>query len=479
MQQQNVNIHNVPLYKPDILPTKVEDRTWKFGQYFSVWMGSVHNIPAYVTIGGFFALGLSIKEVFSIIFISSIILAGMLILNGQAGYKYGIPFSILLRKSFGNKGAIFPGVLRGVIAAIMWFGLQTYAGSIALTILIGKLWPTYLTLGGSWNFFGLSLPGLLSLLLFWSINVLFIFGGMKKIGSLSKVLSPLIFIVFGGMAIWAINLAGGVSSILDYTPKGVEGNRGFILLICISAILSTWVAPIVSASDLTRFSKSNKDQLIGQITGLLCSYLLFGLASISIIVGSEIAFGTPIWNVLDVVEKFDMLFAVLLTLLTLCLSTLSINIVANIIPSGNQLSSLFPKILSFRTSAIIATVCGMAIMPWKLMENPTSIFTFLSIIGGLLSPVIGIMLTNYYLVSRRNLLVDRLYFPSKEDRAYHFPAIIATIFAGTMSLAGSFIPVLQPLYEVAWFTGIILASSSYLFLNYLWERIGFKISGTC
>ena len=92
-----------------------------------------------------------------------------MVLNGHAGSKYGIPFSILLRASYGKKGALFPGVLRGVIAAIMWFGLQTYAGSLAISILIGEFWPEYLSLGGGFNFFGLNLSGLLSFLLFWII----------------------------------------------------------------------------------------------------------------------------------------------------------------------------------------------------------------------------------------------------------------------------------------------------------------------
>ncbi|MEY2194337.1 NCS1 family nucleobase:cation symporter [Neobacillus sp. BF23-41] len=454
----------------DLLPTKLEARTWKFSHYFSIWIGSVHNVPSYVTIGGFFALGLSIWQVFFIIMISSIILAGMMALNGHAGGKYGIPFSILLRTSFGRKGAIIPGVLRGIIAAIMWFGLQTYAGSLAVTILIAEFWEPYPTLGADWSFLGLSLANLISLLLFWMINVFFIFAGVDALGKLTKLLSPLVFVVFGGMSIWAINLAGGIIPILNFSEKGVEGNSILIILSCISVILATWVAQILSVSDVTRYSRTNKGQSCGQIVGLLITYLLFAVASITIIVGSEIAFGVPIWNVLEVINRFDSKFAIILSLLTICLTTLSVNIVGNIIPAGYQLASFSPKRLNFKSGAFIGTIIGLLIMPWKLMESPTSIFTFLNMIGGMLSPVIGVMLADYFIIKKREINLQELYFPNSKGRfsnGVNWPALLTTLFAGCISMIGRFIDILEPIYNISWFTGIIVSVVLYLLFIYL------------
>ncbi|WP_251032713.1 cytosine permease [Bacillus sp. ISL-7] len=432
--------------------------------------GSVHNVPSYVTIGGFFALGLSIWQVFFIIMTSSIILAGMMALNGHAGGKYGIPFSILLRTSFGRKGAIIPGVLRGIIAAIMWFGLQTYAGSLAVTILIAEFWEPYPTLGADWSFLGLNLANLISLLLFWVINVFFIFAGVDALGKLTKLLSPMVFVVFGGMSIWAINLAGGIIPILNFSEKGVEGNSILIILSCISAILAAWVAQILSVSDVTRYSRTNKGQSCGQIVGILITYLLFAVASITIIVGSEIAFGVPIWNVLEVINRFDSKFAIILSLLTICLTTLSVNIVGNIIPAGYQLASLAPKKLNFKSGAFIGTIIGLLIMPWKLMESPTSIFTFLNMIGGMLSPVIGVMLADYFIIKKREINLQELYFPNSKGRfsnGVNWPALLTTLFAGCTSLIGRFIDILEPIYNISWFTGIIVSVVLYLLFIYL------------
>lgn len=463
----------------DLFPTKKDTRTWSFGHFFSIWMGSVHNIPSYITIGGFFAIGLSVWQVFSIIMISSILLAAMMVLNGHAGGKYGIPFSILLRASYGIKGALIPGVLRGLITAIMWFGLQTYAGSIAILILIGKFWPSFLTIGGNWSFLGLGLPNLIAFIIFWLIHILFIFTGISALGKLTKLISPLVFVVFGGMSIWAIHLAGGITPILSYSSRGVEGNSFFIFIACMSAILATWVAQILSVSDVTRFSRSNKEQALGQILGLIFTYLLFAVASITIIIGSEIAFGVPIWNVLEAVDRFDNKFSIALSLLTICLSTLSVNIIGNIIPAGNQLATLFPGKINFKLGALIATTIGILIMPWKLMENSTSIFSFLNIVGGLLSPVIGVMLTHYFFISKRKIHIEELYslkIAEPLSGGVNIPALLATVMAGGMSLSGKYIAFLEPLYRISWFTGILFSVLLYTLFFYMNKRFTNKQS---
>src|SRR3954465_13499780 len=98
----------------DLMPIKLEDRKWGMGNYFTLWMGSVHNVPAYITIGGFFALGLSVGQVFWTIVLAAIILGAILSIGGHAGTKYGIPTTMLLKTSFGTRGSIVPGVIRGV-----------------------------------------------------------------------------------------------------------------------------------------------------------------------------------------------------------------------------------------------------------------------------------------------------------------------------------------------------------------------------
>lgn len=130
-------------YSEDLLPKTQSQRTWKTFNYFTLWMGSVHNVPNYVMVGGFlFSACLPLVLCWQLSS-SAFFIAAVMVLNGAAGSKYGVPFAMILRASYGVRGALFPGLLRGGIAAIMWFGLQCYAGSLACLILIGKIWPGF------------------------------------------------------------------------------------------------------------------------------------------------------------------------------------------------------------------------------------------------------------------------------------------------------------------------------------------------
>ena len=445
-------------YSDDLLPKTAEQRNWKTFNYFTLWMGSVHNVPNYVMVGGFFILGLSTFSIMLAIIISALFIALVMVMNGAAGSKYGVPFAMILRGSYGVRGALFPGLLRGGIAAIMWFGLQCYAGSLAFLILIGKIWPGFLTLGGDFTLLGLSLPGLITFLIFWLINVGIGFGGGKVLNKFTAILNPCIYIVFGGMAIWAISLVG-IGPILDYIPGGVQkaGNSGFLFLVVINAVVAVWAAPAVSASDFTQNAHSFREQALGQTLGLIVAYVLFAIASVCIIAGASIHYGMDTWNVLDIVQRWDSLFASFFAVLVILMTTISTNATGNIIPAG------------YKNGVFIASIISLLICPWKLMENQSSIYLFLDIIGGMLGPVIGVMLAHYFVVMRGKINLDELYTASGDyqyyENGFNLTAFSVTLVAVILSLGGKFIPLLEPLSRVSWFVGVIVAFIAYALLK--------------
>ncbi len=127
-------------YSEDLLPKTETQRNWKAFNYFTLWMGSVHNVPNYVMVGGFI-LGLSTFNIMLAIIISALFIAAAMVMNGAAGSKYGVPFAMILRGSYGVRGALFPDyyegnrgnyvvrltVLRG-IAGISYFNWEDLAG---------------------------------------------------------------------------------------------------------------------------------------------------------------------------------------------------------------------------------------------------------------------------------------------------------------------------------------------------------------
>jgi len=461
-------------YNEDLLPKTEMKRSMSWKNYFTLWMGSVHNIPNYAAVGGFLFLGLTPLNIMFALILSSIVVATLMILNGKAGAKYGIPFSMHLRSTYGILGSKLPGFLRGIVAAIAWFGLQNYTASLALLILIGKFWPEFLTLGGEFNFFGISLPGLIAFTLFWVINVLIGLGGGKVLNKFTAILNPLIYIVFIGMTVWAINGAGGFGNILSYRPN-VENSAThspiLVYLMIINSVVAVWAAPSSSVADFTQNAKSMKDQVFGQGLGLLVAYIIFAISSVSILIGGSIYYGVEEWNVLNIVNQWGNLPAVILCIIVLLMTTISTNATGNIVPAAYQLSALFPKKINYKKGVIIAGVISYVIMPWKLMENSDSIFVFLNMIGAVIGPVVGVMLAQYYFVLKQTIDLDKLYMDkhdSHEKSIYdgvNKEAYIATIVALIISISGEFIVSLKIISSLSFLIGCGLSFGIYLMLK--------------
>lgn len=458
----------------DILPKPAEDRHMTARNYFTLWMGSVHNIPNYAAVVGFLMLGLSPINVMVAITLAGLAVAVFMIFNGRAGAKFGIPFAMHLRSTYGSKGAKLPGFLRGVVAAIAWFGVQTYTGAAALTILISKLWPAYLEIGGGGEVLGITIPELISFVIFWIANMAIGFGGGGILNKFTAVLSPIIYLVFGGMTIWAINVGGGIGNILQYNMAGdVSINPILAYLMIIASVLSVWAAPGVSVSDFTQNARSQKDQAQGQVASLLVGYLIFAFMAVVIIIGGTIHFGAPTSGngVLDFINQWDSLPAIIVATLVFLMTTISTNATGNIIPAAYQLAALFPKQIDYRKGVLIAGIISFLIMPWNFMSDGGGILVFLNAIGSLLGPVAGVMIAHYYFVNKQEIDLDQLYFDTsgKESRQNIYTGVnkqayVATVIGLVLSMVGQFIPALSVLSDMAWITGFISAFVIYYLL---------------
>ncbi|ALS01389.1 allantoin permease [Enterococcus silesiacus] len=465
-------------YNEDLLPKPLSKRMMGKMNYFTLWMGSVHNIPNYTAVGGFLFLGLSPINIMLALVISAMVVALFMTFNGRAGSKYGIPFAIHLRSTYGDIGAKLPGFLRGCVAAIAWFGLQNYTGSLALLILIGKIWPGFLTLGGDTMILGISVPGLIAFTIFWAVNMLIGFGGGKILNKFTAILSPMIYIVFGGMAIWAIGAAGGLGPILSYDVTGAAHNISpvFVYLLIINSVLAVWAAPGASVSDFTQNAKSTKDQTIGQTASFLVGYGIFAFSSVVILIGGSIRYGIQEWNILNIVDRWDNSFAIIVAMLVFLLTTVSTNATGNIIPAAYQLCALFPKKIDYKKGVLLASVISFLIMPWKLMENAASIFIFLNTIGAVLGPVAGTMIANYYFVQRQKIDLNQLYLETNTDNNHNIykglnkPAYAATIAALVICLSGNFIPALKVISDISWIAGFASAFVLYLVLRKVFDK---------
>ncbi|WP_213145905.1 NCS1 family nucleobase:cation symporter-1 [Neobacillus citreus] len=465
IEPKQVEEVNNSLSNDDLLPVPKEERTWKTQNFASMWMGVINNIPTYAAIGGLVVLGFSPLQVIGIVLLASLILYGALALNGHAGSKYGIPFPVLARTSFGVLGANVPALLRGIVA-IVWLGIQAYSGSAAFNIAFTLLWPGWAKLGGDWSFIGINLPGLLSFLIFWGIHFLILKRGMESLKKFQAYAGPIVYIVLIGILWWAIDSSRGLKVIFSQPGKyETFGSALFPFIAAVAGIIGIWSTLILNIPDFTRFARSQKDQIKGQLYGLPVTFTIFTFVTVTATAASTIVFGKPIGDIIVLLQQFDRPIVIAIAAIILAVATITVNVIANLVSPAYDLANLFPKYITFKRGFYLTMLAALFTVPWKLIENAETIFTMLNLIGGALGPIAGVMIADYYIIRKRKLSVADIYTLNGEYRyykGYNYRAFAATLVSGVIALIGAFVPSLKALYEISWFLGVTISFVSYI-----------------
>ncbi|WP_445505475.1 NCS1 family nucleobase:cation symporter-1 [Niallia sp. 03091] len=460
-----LEVRDPSLYNEDLAPVPKEKRNWNWLNYTTVWMGMVHNIVAYETAGSLLGLGMNVWQALGTVIFANIILIIAMWLNSSSGAKYGLPFPVLVRASFGYNGAQFPIIIRGFVA-IFWFAVQAYAGSKAVGAVLGVLIPGWNSLSDI-HVIGMGLNDAIAVALFWILHAVIISHGMERVKFFELWAGPLVIVLGLGLVIWAIIVSKGVGPLFS-EPSTLSGGEFWnVFWISVTGLVGTWATLILNVPDFTRFSRSQKDQVIGQGIGLPGTAIIFSIMSIITTSGTIIAFGRPIWNPVELLQTFDNPIVLILGAFTLLIATLSVNVAANVVSSAYDLVNLFPKKLTFVKAGIISIVLAVLFMPWLWFNNAGTIFNVLGAIGGALGPVAGIMIADYYIVKRKKYDLASFYKKTGDyayKKGYNPKAFIALVIGLIASFIGLMVPALKDLYTYSWFLGIGFGFISYIVL---------------
>ncbi len=468
------------LYNEDLAPVPAGKRTWTTWNYAALWIGMSLCIPTYMLSSSLIEGGMNWWQAILTIFLGNSIVLIPMILNGHAGAKYGIPFPVFARASFGTKGANIPAILRAIVAC-GWFGIQTWIGGFSIYQMM-RLWiPALETLPqifpASWD---LQTGPAICFLLFWLVNMYVVYLGVESIRKL--LVFKAVFLPMAALALlaWAIWAAKGLGPILA-TPSKFTSSAGFFAFFfpALTGMVGYWATLSLNIPDFTRYAVSQKAQVNGQILGLPPSMTLFAFVGVVVTSATAIVFGTTIWDPVVLAGKFESKMLVSVAMLAVALSTLATNIAANIVSPANDFAHLAPSKIDFRLGGYITGVIGILIFPWKLIADPNGyIFTWLVGYSSLLGPVGGILIVDYYLIHNKELLLADLYQASGAYRfssGFNQSAIAALIlgilpnvpgFLLTVGLVGANVfPVwLTGLYHYAWFVGFALSGLVYWLL---------------
>ena len=464
------------LYNHDLAPTTIKQRTWTTYSYLSLWVGMSFCIPTFMLAAGLISdsVGMTWWQAIITIFLGNLIVLVPMILNGHPGTKYGIPFPVLARASFGTLGANIPAILRALVAC-GWFGIQTYVGGSAINTFVGVIWPGWLTLGGDFSIVGLSLPQAITFLLFWFINLWIVFRGMNAVKKLEQYAAPVLVLYIVALFIWAVVAAKGFGPVLSQPGKFKSFGEFFPVFIpSLTGMIGFWATLSLNIPDFTRFSKDQRSQIRGQALGLPTSMGLFSLLSVFIASATYIIYGEYIWDFSVLMSKFENPIIVLITLLCVMFATLTTNIAANVVSPANDFSNIAPKHINFNKGALITGIIGILIMPWKLLADPSLyIFTWLNTYSGFLGPIAGILIVDYFILRKKALNLADLYLEKGEytyNKGFNVNAIIAVVVGIIVAVIGKIIPGLKILFDYAWFVGFAVSFFVY------WGLMAGKIS---
>ena len=450
-------------YNEDIAPTKVSQRTWGTFNVAALWVGMAICVPTY-TLGGVLTayFGLSVGEALLTILVANLIVLIPLTLNAFPGTKYGIPFPVLLRSSFGVFGSNIPCIIRAMVAC-GWFGIQTLFGGIAIHILFSAIIPGWESMGGTGEVIGF--------FIFLVMNLYIVIKGSESIKILETVAAPLLLAVSMGLMLWAWPQISLTELLATPANRPAEASFWGYFFGGLTAMVGFWATLSLNIPDFSRYVKSQKSQIVGQVIGLPATMFFFAALGVVLTAASTTLVGETISDPINLIGKIDSPFWVIIAMIMIIIATLSTNTAANIVSPTNDFQNIAPSKINQTRGVLITGAIGVLLMAWELLKKLGVIESDVSVeamytnwllgYSSLLGPIAGIMIVDYFLVKKQQLNLAELYLTDGEYAGINMAGMIAFAIPVALTVFSLLTGSLSWFYQYGWFTGSILGAIIY------------------
>ena len=459
------DLANSPRYNDDIAPTKASQRTWSRWNVASLWVGMAICVPT-STLGGVLTayFGLSVSEALWTILIANIVVLIPLTLNAFPGTRYGLPCPVVLRASFGIVGSNVPSLIRALVAC-GWFGVQTLFGGIAIHLLLSAISDDWAALGGTGEVIGF--------FIFWATNIAVVIRGSESIKWLEALAAPLLLLVAIGLLMWAAPKVSMTELLAQPASRPKDAAFFPYFMAALTAMVGFWATLSLNIPDFSRFARTQRSQIIGQIIGLPLTMLLFAGLGVVLTEASMNLLGETLSDPINLIGRIDSPFWVVLAMLMIILATISTNTAANIVSPTNVFQNIAPKVINENKGVMLTGIIGIALMSWELMkklgwlETDVSLESLYSnwLVGysSLLGPIAGIMVVDYFLVKNQQYDVLALYQDNAGYPAWNRAGFIAFLIPVGLTVIAITTGYLGWFYTYGWFTGSLLGGLIYYF----------------
>ncbi len=482
------DLSNSPYFSHDMAPVPRSGRRWSMRDMAVLWISMSACVPTYMLASGMIEEGMNWWQAILTIFLGNVIVLVPMVLNAHAGTKYGIPFPVYCRPSFGILGANVPALLRALVAC-GWFGIQTWIGGWAIYKILVKFIPAWDALE-KLPVVDINAAQVGCFMFFWAINMWVIYQGIESIRILLNIKAPLLIGLGLVLLAWAYYAANGFGPMLA-KPSAFESGQAKagqvwpFFFASLTANVGFWATLSLNIPDFSRYAYSQRDQALGQALGLPTTMALFSFIGIAVTSATAVIYGETIWDPVIVLTKFTNPVVLIVAMLSLCIATLATNIAANVVSPANDFAHLAPRWISFRTGGFITGVIGILIQPWRLVEDPTGyIFRWLVAYSALLGAVGGVLLADYLVLRKTKLDLAGLY---RREGPYWYrggfnpwamialmlgiaPCVPGFLAAVSDSWTESVPPFWADLYHYAWFISFGVSFVVYLVLMKVFTR---------
>jgi NCS1 family nucleobase:cation symporter-1 len=483
-----------PLFNADLAPVPASRRNWNTYAFAALWISMCHCIPTYTLAGDMIVKGgMNWWQALFTIAVGTMIVLVPILLNAHPGTRYGVPFPVLVRASFGTTGANIPAILRAFVAC-GWFGINCYFGGEGVSSVITAIWPGFASMPGMVA--GYPLPHFLAFMIFWALNVFIIWRGMDAVRIFENWAAPLVLVMAGALLVWIVHRAGFGPMLHQSNGFATTGDFLKSFFPWVTAVVGFWSTLALNIPDFTRFGKGQKEQALGQSLGLPTTMIFFSWMAVVITSSAKAMLSAMppdelaklnLWdpvNILAVITSPNApaglaapllasggarVMVAILGVVGVAVASISVNIAANVVSPANDFANLAPRLISFRTGGLITAVIGLLMVPWKLVG--VGVIGWLIGYSALLGPIAGIMIADYWILRKQHLDVGELYRPAGRHAGINWIAVVAMAagilpnmpgFLKSIGAVGGDPGFFDQVYVFAWFVGFALAGGIYL-----------------
>lgn len=466
-------------YNEDLAPTSVSQRNWTTYNISMLWVGMAICIPSMSLASGLIGMGVSPWLSIINVALGNIIVLIPIQLNSQIGTKYGIPFPLFARLTFGGKGAQIPAILRA-ITACGWTSVQAWVGGGAVAAIIGCVIPSFADAG--WTVGLPSWGGMQTVamgqFIGYVIFMLFIgwvaYKGMDQIKWIQNIGGPLLIIIMIALLVWATTYAGSEGySFGDVINSGnndalIEAAGGFALVYLggLMGNIAFWATMALNIPDFSRYARSQKDQFRGQLYGMPLPMAFCAFVGAFFARATELVDGTAMFDPTAVFYHLNNKLIILIAALGVAAATVTTCVAANVVAPANGFSNINPKKISYKKGVVITMLIAFFVLQaWWIYGSGGAYFTWMNAYGTILAPIAAIFIADYFVCKNRQIEIAAL-FKGENGRywysgGFNQAAIIAWIVA--------FIIPLLAYFNISGGLGTIIAYINSV--NYLWSFI--------